>query len=1061
MATIDRVAIKVTPDLSGFRDKVRRELSKIEEASLKLAPDRSYLRRKTREAVKDARDDAQRMLKRSPLELKIQVPEAQRRKVAAMLAVLSRRRVVDIVPKVNQSALARASATLGYLTGLRSVHGIISRMGDALKGLDKSLPIIGSIGLAIMNIGALALTSASNLFALSQSLAAMLGAGLAAPGILGGLAIGLGVTIVALKDMDKYIPDVVKGFSNLKDVIGKNFWAAAAKPFTEMANKVLPILNDRLASTSKAIGGYFGGLATAIQGTLAPALTGMFNDLDTSVRIATKGTKGLVGVITTLGTQGAGMLPRLAEWFVRITDNFDRFLETAAKDGRLQEWIDQGIFALSELGRVAREAGGILGALGSIAQEAGGSTLSMLADTLDRIGKVLNTPSVRDGLVGALMAAHQAMGRLADAAGPGVQALLEGLSSVLTRVLPTAGGTLGQAIGAIASALSQIQVQDALVGFFQGLSGAVTALAPAMAPLARALAAIASAIGAVLPPFARLLASALTPLAGIIERVAPLVGQLASALMDGLGGVLDVVGPKLVAFIDSLVKGINMGAVTAAIEDFFGTIADYAPRIFPIIQEVLGGLGGLFSSLAAGLSGFNVGGLLESIATNFLALARAIAPLLPKIGELVGSLLPPLANLIGTVAQQLPVLIAGLAPIVDAILDFAQALTPLVTAVADFASAALPKLVTAVVGLLGALRPIIDALTALWNVISPLLIPVLEFLANLLLDTVVMAVNGVKDVITGLIEVLTGLYDFFVGTWVGLFTGDWTQAWEGIKSIAQGLWDLIKGAFELLLSIGILSALRKGLLLIKGLWTQGWSLIKTLGEILWNGIKAAFGAFMIALKDTPGKALAAIRAAFRAAWTLLRAEAIAAWELLKTTISWQIDKIVSVVKTIGGKILDAVKGFPGLLKDSGVKLIQGLIDGISGMIGTLLEKVGGLAGQVLGKVKGVFGIHSPSREAHKIGDYFSQGLGNGIEGRFDSIYRSVVKFGRKLSGVEIDAPGINDRDLRSYRAGLSDETMGLTVPGGDRRTFIYNAAPGDGSSEEDIFAASERARFVW
>lgn len=71
----------------------------------------------------------------------------------------------------------------------------------------------------------------------------------------------------------------------------------------------------------------------------------------------------------------------------------------------------------------------------------------------------------------------------------------------------------------------------------------------------------------------------------------------------------------------------------------------------------------------------------------------------------------------------------------------------------------------------------------------------------------------ISDVVGGILRVLGGIIDFIVG----VFTGDWEQAWEGVKDIFLGIWDavsgVLKGAVNLI--IDALNAFIRGLNKIK------------------------------------------------------------------------------------------------------------------------------------------------------------------------------------------------------------------------------------------------------
>lgn len=90
---------------------------------------------------------------------------------------------------------------------------------------------------------------------------------------------------------------------------------------------------------------------------------------------------------------------------------------------------------------------------------------------------------------------------------------------------------------------------------------------------------------------------------------------------------------------------------------------------------------------------------------------------------------------------------------------------------------------------------LVDALKLLWeNVlvpflgwiadnIFPVLAPILESVGEIFLDLL----TGISNVISGIFEALSGLIDFIVG----IFTGDWKKAWEGVKGIFDGVWKVI------------------------------------------------------------------------------------------------------------------------------------------------------------------------------------------------------------------------------------------------------------------------------
>ncbi|MEG2931856.1 MAG: hypothetical protein RR825_08705, partial [Ruthenibacterium sp.] len=68
--------------------------------------------------------------------------------------------------------------------------------------------------------------------------------------------------------------------------------------------------------------------------------------------------------------------------------------------------------------------------------------------------------------------------------------------------------------------------------------------------------------------------------------------------------------------------------------------------------------------------------------------------------------------------------------------------------------------------------------------------------------------GGVGDAVSGIITVLRGLCTFLLG----VFTGDWSRAWEGVKSIFGGVWNAIVGLLKGVVNgiIDVVNAMTRG-----------------------------------------------------------------------------------------------------------------------------------------------------------------------------------------------------------------------------------------------------------
>ncbi len=222
---------------------------------------------------------------------------------------------------------------------------------------------------------------------------------------------------------------------------------------------------------------------------------------------------------------------------------------------------------------------------------------------------------------------------------------------------------------------------------------------------------------------------------------------------------------------------------------------------------------------------------------------------------------------------------------------------------------------------------LIDAVKLLWeNVlvpffswiadnIYPTLAPIIKFIGN----TCLAVFKSIIKIIGGIADALGGVIDFIVG----VFTGDWKKAWEGIKGIFSGIWDSVKGIFG-----GIWEVL-------KSLVENGISFIRNLISNAWNGIKSVFGGAAGWFKDRFFDAVEGVKSVFSGigeffsgVWDGITSAFgnIAGWFKDKFSAAWQA---VKNVFSAGGKIFSGIKD--GIL--DGLKaVINALIDGINAVI---------------------------------------------------------------------------------------------------------------------------------
>lgn len=117
---------------------------------------------------------------------------------------------------------------------------------------------------------------------------------------------------------------------------------------------------------------------------------------------------------------------------------------------------------------------------------------------------------------------------------------------------------------------------------------------------------------------------------------------------------------------------------------------------------------------------------------------------------------------------------------------------------------------------------ITDVLKTIWEGFCDLLAPIFESAFQLIADT-----------LKGVLDVLLGIFDVFIG----IFTGNWEQAWTGVKEIFSAVWEWIKDFFS---NIGELIHFEDICNWFKTTWENTWNAVKDFFSNTWQNIKTFF-----------------------------------------------------------------------------------------------------------------------------------------------------------------------------------------------------------------------------
>lgn len=394
--------------------------------------------------------------------------------------------------------------------------------------------------------------------------------------------------------------------------------------------------------------------------------------------------------------------------------------------------------------------------------------------------------------------------------------------------LKTAGSGILSYFGTVGSAIANSPLGK--VGGFitKGITGAFSKATTLIAPLG-------NAVKTVLGPIGNLAKTALGPLGGIAGKILPVVGvittiitviQLVKNHLEEIRGFIQrTFGDEALAVFDKIVSIItnigdtiknvfsdgNIGAARDKIQELFG---DKGAAVFDTFVNVLGTVKNAVSEVVGFITTYVVPvaeQVLQVIVTQVIpGIVSFIQAAAPTIMQIIQSI----ADFIGAIIPVIGSFIAGLMPIISEIITFISTyVLPIISELFSFIcstvlpaiSAAIQAILPVVTNVLQTLLPAIQtALTTIWNIVSPIIqgiLAAIQFVMPTIQSIVQSGVQAISGVISGIATVLNGIITFITG----VFSGNWRQAWEGIKQIFSGIWQGIKSVCTGVIN-GIISA---------------------------------------------------------------------------------------------------------------------------------------------------------------------------------------------------------------------------------------------------------------
>jgi len=518
---------------------------------------------------------------------------------------------------------------------------------------------------------------------------------------------------------------------------------------------------------------------------------------------------------------GEALLPTFTAAVEKITEVITKVAEFAEKNPELVRTI-----AKVTAGLLALKAGSLVAKLGFLEIKGGILTVQKILEIFK--GRTIVAGTNAMGLGAKLASMGRGITGYFGNLG-GAFANVFRSSTILSKVTGAASmiggklssgvlGIFGKVGGKIAGIFGRIGTMiiggplGRLGGVVGGIVGKIgTALAPVGNLFKVAFAPIAKLGGALFGSFGGILGK-IFPIVGAITlviTVIQLVRKNLDKIRDFVGKIFGEKGleifDKIVAVISSVgetIKNVfsdgNIGVARDKIQEIFGekgvAVFDKFVSVFKTVQSVAGQFISFVTTHIVPVAEQLFSVIATTVIPGIINAVKAAAPTIMSIVQTVATFIGQAATLIGE-------FIAGIMPVISEIITFLQTYVfPVISEIFNFIiGTVLPMIASGiqsaadiVMSILSTLIPFIQtAITNIWAFVQPILQAILsfiEFMMPTIQGIVTTAIETISGIINGLLTVLDGVIQFITG----VFTGNWSQAWEGIKTIFSGIFEGIK-----------------------------------------------------------------------------------------------------------------------------------------------------------------------------------------------------------------------------------------------------------------------------
>lgn len=429
--------------------------------------------------------------------------------------------------------------------------------------------------------------------------------------------------------------------------------------------------------------------------------------------------------------------------------------------------------------------------------------------------------------------------------------------------------------------------------------------------------------------------------------------KMAAVMQDNLGGQLTILKSQLqelaISFGEILMPAIR--SIVSRIQgliDKFNALSPATKETIVKIALVAAALGPLL--VAVGKTMVGVGKLMQLVANLPTIIASAKAAF-TSFGAAIGGISAPVVAVIAVVAA----LVAAFVHLWRTNEDFRNKITAIWEQIKSIFSGFCQGIVDRINALGFDFKNITEVIKAVWDGLCKFLKPIFEGQFQQIANTF----KAVTDIILSILDIF-----------VGIFTGDWSRVWDGIKGIFSAVWNFIKDTLKNALNM-ICGIFGTDLGEVKEFWVGVWTSIKNFFVNIWNGIKNFVSTVLNAIKNFFTTIWTGIKNFFVGIWTaiyndvsakinLIKTIITVVWNAIHTAISTVMDAIHNVISTVWNAIsgfisgvLNAIWSVISSIWNSIKDHITNTLNAIHAVVSTVWNAISGFISGVLNTISSV------------------------------------------------------------------------------------------------------------